>query len=497
MMLSPGIERAGRRCAGWLAVALSLFAGLHAVRGHIVTLSWNPSASPEVVGYQIVYGAEPGRYPFSKNVGNVTNAAVDLPDGISMYYLAAVAYDSNSVPSDPSPEVIYATATAVSRLGFTSADEIKVSWNSIPGKSYRVFYRPDLFAGSWTPVTGILTAQSAAMEWFAQIKPDAPSGFFMVQPIDPNVPPELQTTPLPYNMIRLSWNAIPGLGYRLYYTTNVSSDIWTPLTDVLIADSLLMEWTDTVDPASPRTYRIEVITNPVMLAPVQGTQFYYEYIMSWTSAPGVSYRILYKPYFPGGEWTPVSDVFTPEMTQGQISMNVNSSFPAGSFSVQAIPNSELSPTLKIAKASGNQLKLSWPSISGFGYRVLSRTNLSDNTWTPASDLLADSGASEWTAPIDPAAPFVFLKLEVDENPALPPQIFTTPTSYGTRMLWVSKPGFGYQVMYKTDPSVPDWTPVSGLLQAFYTLMEWNVPVDPTYPNEVYTVKCFAPPLPGY
>src|SRR4051812_9973854 len=72
-----------------------------------VAIAWDPSASPDVVGYRVALGTSPGTYTQSIDVGAVTTATVSgLTDGLT-YYLAVTAYNSTYGESGPSNEVSY------------------------------------------------------------------------------------------------------------------------------------------------------------------------------------------------------------------------------------------------------------------------------------------------------------------------------------------------------------------------------------------------------
>ena len=79
--------------------------------GQSVTLAWNPSTDPTVVGYKLYYGGASGNYTNTLSAGNATNITVSgLVEG-DTYYFAAVTYDSAGVQSPFSSEVAYTVTT--------------------------------------------------------------------------------------------------------------------------------------------------------------------------------------------------------------------------------------------------------------------------------------------------------------------------------------------------------------------------------------------------
>ncbi len=77
-----------------------------------VTLTWNPSSSPDVTGYKIYYGTVSGSYTNVVAVGAVTSVTITgLKEGVT-YYFAASTYNSNlNQESDLSNETSYTVPT--------------------------------------------------------------------------------------------------------------------------------------------------------------------------------------------------------------------------------------------------------------------------------------------------------------------------------------------------------------------------------------------------
>jgi Concanavalin A-like lectin/glucanases superfamily/Immunoglobulin domain/Fibronectin type III domain len=72
-----------------------------------VTFAWDPSADPNVVGYNIYYGTTTHVYTSKVSVGNVTTATISgLVEGTT-YYFAATTYDALNQESALSDEISY------------------------------------------------------------------------------------------------------------------------------------------------------------------------------------------------------------------------------------------------------------------------------------------------------------------------------------------------------------------------------------------------------
>jgi hypothetical protein len=86
-----------------------------------VTLAWNTSADPTVVGYNIYYGVVSRTYTNVVNVGNTTNVTISgLVEGAT-YYFAATAYNTLGLESNFSGEASYTVLTALARLQIRAA----------------------------------------------------------------------------------------------------------------------------------------------------------------------------------------------------------------------------------------------------------------------------------------------------------------------------------------------------------------------------------------
>jgi hypothetical protein len=70
-----------------------------------VTVAWDRNPEPEVTGYILSWGTTPGNYPFSVNVGNVTQYAVPGLDPDQRYLFSVQAYTADSTLSDRSASV--------------------------------------------------------------------------------------------------------------------------------------------------------------------------------------------------------------------------------------------------------------------------------------------------------------------------------------------------------------------------------------------------------
>ena len=75
-----------------------------------VQLAWDSVQDPNVTGYMIRYGTEPGIYPESQSAGNHTSATLTGLHRATRYYIVVVSVDAQGNQSRPSNEVQVLTA---------------------------------------------------------------------------------------------------------------------------------------------------------------------------------------------------------------------------------------------------------------------------------------------------------------------------------------------------------------------------------------------------
>ena len=98
-------------CISLLLGGTALLIQSPAFASQSVTLAWNPSTDPTVVGYNIYYGGASGNYTNTFSAGNTTNATISgLVEG-DTYYFAATTYNSSGIQSPFSNEVSYSVPT--------------------------------------------------------------------------------------------------------------------------------------------------------------------------------------------------------------------------------------------------------------------------------------------------------------------------------------------------------------------------------------------------
>jgi hypothetical protein len=124
---------------------LSMFAGislaavaLPASASQSVEVSWTPSASPDIVGYNIYYGESSGDYTNEISVGNTTNVTVSGLASSAKYFFAAKAVNGQGDESAFSVQTSFLVPSAAALFGkpVFSSNGVSVTVTGIPGSLY-------------------------------------------------------------------------------------------------------------------------------------------------------------------------------------------------------------------------------------------------------------------------------------------------------------------------------------------------------------------------
>ena len=89
----------------WSLCLFCLTSSVAAAQAAELTLAWNPNSEPDIAGYVLYWGTQPGVYPSSWNVGNFSSQRVIGLADSTTYYFVLRAYNTSGLMSDPSAEV--------------------------------------------------------------------------------------------------------------------------------------------------------------------------------------------------------------------------------------------------------------------------------------------------------------------------------------------------------------------------------------------------------
>lgn len=66
-------------------------------------VEWDPNPETDLAGYRLYWGTQPGQHPTMLEVGNVTEAKLNLAPGV--WYMVCTAYNTAGLESLPSNEL--------------------------------------------------------------------------------------------------------------------------------------------------------------------------------------------------------------------------------------------------------------------------------------------------------------------------------------------------------------------------------------------------------
>jgi hypothetical protein len=132
--------------------------------GQSVTLAWNQSTDPTVVGYNVYYGGASGTYTNMINAGNVTNEAISGLTPGTTYYFAATTYNSSDVQSHFSSEVSYTVPILpIVQFRVTPTRQFILNVVGPVGHTYDIQATQDL--KTWTVIGTVTVGASGSVDF--------------------------------------------------------------------------------------------------------------------------------------------------------------------------------------------------------------------------------------------------------------------------------------------------------------------------------------------
>jgi len=250
-----------QRCKLGLAVGGLALLTLGVVPAHAafptssVTLVWDPSPDPRVVGYTIWYGNASGVYPTRIDVGNTTTATIaDLAIG-QTYYFVATAYTADGLESLPSNEVEY-TVPGLLSASYAAAQRLAMlQFNSYPGETVAVQASEDL--KNWTTLYQLQPTASQVVQIIDPASAYLPKRFYRL--MGPYVGMrKLSLTQFSAQTVpKLTFAAIPGAVVEIQASDDRVN--WTTLHRFLVTSNQPVEILDpTLTDIPMRFYRTAV-----------------------------------------------------------------------------------------------------------------------------------------------------------------------------------------------------------------------------------------------
>jgi hypothetical protein len=151
------------RFLGGLLILAAL--GTTVQAGQSVTLAWNQSTDPTVVGYNIYYGGASGIYTNEFSAGSATNATISGLISGQTYYFAATAYNSLGLESGFSSEMSYVVPTTLSgvQLRVTPARQFILTVTGLIGHTYNIQATQDF--KTWTVIGTVTVGASGSLNF--------------------------------------------------------------------------------------------------------------------------------------------------------------------------------------------------------------------------------------------------------------------------------------------------------------------------------------------
>ena len=167
---------------------------------HWVSLQWDKSESPEVVGYQLYWGTESRNYDRAWDVGSVTRATISgLHEGTN-YFFALRAYDASGNEGDFSDEISYTAPPAEEPMLYPSCNSngiFALSFYATPFSEWTVLLSRDFV--QWQPLSSVIIGPTGYAEFQERLEPAPRGRYFRLQRIfsSPEINPPIQVAPSP------------------------------------------------------------------------------------------------------------------------------------------------------------------------------------------------------------------------------------------------------------------------------------------------------------
>ena len=223
--------------------------------GQSVTLAWDPSANPEVVGYNIYYGVANRTYTNKVNVGKVTSVTIPgLSEGTT-YFFAVTAHDILGLESDYSTEASYTVPGALPRSVLLPSLQLTILLNrqvvldvtGQVGHTYEIQASPNLT--SWTVIGAVTVGASGSVQFTDTNAANYPARFYRVAEV---LPPKIQIRVTPTKQVILTVTGQIGHTYDIQATRLFK--LWTVIGTGTVGDSGSFEFVDTNAASFPARY---------------------------------------------------------------------------------------------------------------------------------------------------------------------------------------------------------------------------------------------------
>jgi hypothetical protein len=150
--------------------------------------------------------------------------------------------------------VVLANVRLTLSISPATSGGITLSWPTEPGKTYKLQYKEEVTAPTWTDLSGPVLADGVSLRWIDEPKGTA-RRFYRVVEVS-GAPLLLSITPGAKNVVILSWPTQPDLTYEVQYKDETSVGPWTSLSGPLSAGGSSLSFEDEPKAAARRFYRV-------------------------------------------------------------------------------------------------------------------------------------------------------------------------------------------------------------------------------------------------
>jgi hypothetical protein len=211
-------------------------AGTSFAQASTVTLEWEPSPDPDVVGYRLYYGTASGNLSNLIDTGSFTRGTVsNLMAGVT-YYFAVTAYDAAGLESLPSDEISYTVPAAELEIFADPLSQTAGRGGSVALTVGAVGTGPLTY--QWHMDGVVIPAGTGASYTIGNLSP-IHVGLYTVTVSDGT--DSLTSEAASVSIVQMGGpaliviNGVPGTHYHIRYKDEISSPIWTELEEIVLS----------------------------------------------------------------------------------------------------------------------------------------------------------------------------------------------------------------------------------------------------------------------
>lgn len=269
-----------------------------------------------------------------------------------------------------------------------------ISFNSIPGQTYRVEYKNTLGDASWSGLTNLTAVDTNTVCFDSFVVAQRVYRVVLNPTPPPSLAPILQIT-VQSNLVMLSFNSISGQTYRVEYKNSVNDTSWSVLTNLTAVDATtlcsdLLTGTQRVYRAILNPTPAPLPVPPVLQINVQSNLV----VLSFNSTPGQYYRVEYTETLGAGSWS----VLTNLAATGTNSVVFHTLGDVPRYYRVVTLSSALPEPIRLSgDLQGNQFVLSFNAQAGHHYFIEYTGDM--GAWSPLTNFAALGSNATFAEPL--------------------------------------------------------------------------------------------------